>query len=246
MRMHACTHTHTHTHTSMHTHTNFKKSTTKITPLWFIFSMAKARLRIPNSKANPFTCETRASWPTLTPTSAQRTRITAHSNPRSWRRTPRRTIPPTGSVRSTPKPGDTVWNTSECVGFTVLQFYTSFFSFVLFCSVFSSYGMHLSDIQWLCQFLIKINVSYVKDLAEKVFVCFYPSLCQFWVKIITVINRVCACIRTSAEDDNFPREGRGMCVPNDLIWEFLCFGLSDITLFQVILGLLGISVRSML
>ena len=39
-----------------------------------------------------------------------------------------------------------------------------------------------------------------------------------------------------------------MCVPNDfhLIWEFLCFGLSEKALFQVILGLLGISIRSVL
>ena len=34
--------------------------------------------------------------------------------------------------------------------------------------------------------------------------------------------------------------GWGMCVHN-FIWEFLCFGLSDITLFQVILGLPGIN-----
>ena len=52
---------------------------------------------------------------------------------------------------------------------------------------------------------------------------------------------MCACIRTSAEDDNFLREGGGCVIPNDLSF---CFGLSDITLFQVILGLLGI--RSML
>ena len=37
-----------------------------------------------------------------------------------------------------------------------------------------------------------------------------------------------------------------MCVPHDFIGEFLCFGLSEMTLFQVILGLLGISIRSML
>ena len=40
---------------------------------------------------------------------------------------------------------------------------------------------------------------------------FYPRLCQFFMKTITVINRVCACVRTFAEDDNFPREGGG-CV----------------------------------
>ena len=59
------------------------------------------------------------------------------------------------------------------------------------------------------------------------------------MKIIPVINY--ACIRTSAEDDNFPREGGGyVCVHNDfyLIWEFLCFGLSEKALSHVILGLL--------
>ena len=36
--------------------------------------------------------------------------------------------------------------------------------------------------------------------------CFYPWLCQFLMKIIPVINWVCACIKTSVEDDNFLRE----------------------------------------
>ena len=40
---------------------------------------------------------------------------------------------------------------------------------------------------------------------------FYPRLCQFLMKIIPVNNRVCACARKSAEDDNFPRED-GECV----------------------------------
>ena len=40
---------------------------------------------------------------------------------------------------------------------------------------------------------------------------FYPRLCQFWMKIIPVINWVCACVKTSVEDDNFLREGWG-CV----------------------------------
>ena len=40
----------------------------------------------------------------------------------------------------------------------------------------------------------------------------------------------------------FQKGGGGMmCVPNDFIWEVLCFGLSDVTLFQMSLGLLGIS-----
>ena len=40
---------------------------------------------------------------------------------------------------------------------------------------------------------------------------FCPRLCQFLMKIIPVISCVCACITTSAQDDNFPREGGG-CV----------------------------------
>ena len=36
---------------------------------------------------------------------------------------------------------------------------------------------------------------------------FYPLLCQFLMKIIPVINWVCACVKTSVEDDNFLREG---------------------------------------
>ena len=32
---------------------------------------------------------------------------------------------------------------------------------------------------------------------------FYPRLCRFLMKIITVINLVCACVKTSAEDDDF-------------------------------------------
>ena len=31
----------------------------------------------------------------------------------------------------------------------------------------------------------------------------YPLLCQFLMKIIIVINNVCACVKTSAEDDDF-------------------------------------------
>ena len=42
-----------------------------------------------------------------------------------------------------------------------------------------------------------------------------------------VIKRVCACVRTTVEDTNLPREGGGC--------ESFCFGLSEITLFQIIL-----------
>ena len=37
----------------------------------------------------------------------------------------------------------------------------------------------------------------------------YPLLCQFLMKIIIVINLVCACIKTSAEDDDFQSLSKG-------------------------------------
>ena len=47
-------------------------------------------------------------------------------------------------------------------------------------------------------------------------------LCQFLMKIILVINWMCACAKTSVEDDNFLRDGwgGGGGEPNDfyLIW----------------------------
>ena len=60
------------------------------------------------------------------------------------------------------------------------------------------------------------------------------------MKSIPVINWVCACVKTSVEDDNFLREG-WVCV-NLVIFiyfeSFLHFGLTEKALFQVILGLL--------
>ena len=64
--------------------------------------------------------------------------------------------------------------------------------------------------------------------------------CQFLIKLIPIINCVYACVRTSAEDGNFPREG-GRCV---YLIIFVCFALPEKALFQVIFGLLGISIRS--
>ena len=63
---------------------------------------------------------------------------------------------------------------------------------------------------------------------------FYPQLCEFLMKIIPVIN----WMYTSAEDDNFLREGWGCVNLMIFIWEFLCFGLTEKALFQVILGFL--------
>ena len=40
---------------------------------------------------------------------------------------------------------------------------------------------------------------------------FYPRICQFLMKMIPVINWVCAGIKMSVEDDNFLTEGWG-CV----------------------------------
>ena len=67
---------------------------------------------------------------------------------------------------------------------------------------------------------------------------FYPRLCQFLMKIIPVINCVCACAKTSVEVDNFLREGWGCVNLMIFIWEFLRFGLTEKAWFQVILGLL--------
>ena len=38
---------------------------------------------------------------------------------------------------------------------------------------------------------------------------FYPLLCQVLKKIIMVINPVCACVKTSAEDGDFQRLSKG-------------------------------------
>ena len=65
----------------------------------------------------------------------------------------------------------------------------------------------------------------------------YSLLCQLLIKMIIVINPVCVCARMSAQDDDFQMENGGKCVPNDFVSEVLCFGLSDITLLWVSLGL---------
>ena len=62
-------------------------------------------------------------------------------------------------------------------------------------------------------------------------------LCQFLIKNIPVINWGCTCVKTFAED-NFLREGWGCVNLMIFICEFLCFGLTEKALFQVILGLL--------
>ena len=85
----------------------------------------------------------------------------------------------------------------------------------------------------------------------------YLLLCQFLTKFIIVINLVCACVKTSAEDNDFQRLSKGerdrggggregeregererekgrerecVCVLD--IERFLCFGLS----YNIILG----------
>ena len=62
-------------------------------------------------------------------------------------------------------------------------------------------------------------------------------LCQFLIKNIPVINWGCTCVKTFAED-NFLREGWGCVNLMIFVWEFLCFGLTEKALFQVILSLL--------
>ena len=52
---------------------------------------------------------------------------------------------------------------------------------------------------------------------------FYPLLCQFLMNIVIVINPVCTCVRTSAEDDDFKDfqtgggGGGGMCISDVFI-----------------------------
>ena len=61
---------------------------------------------------------------------------------------------------------------------------------------------------------------------------FYPLLCQFLMKIITVITPVCTCIRISAEQEDFQRFlgwGVRMCVSND----FISFAGSHVLVCQV-------------
>ena len=65
------------------------------------------------------------------------------------------------------------------------------------------------------------------------------------MKIIPVINCVCAWVRTSAED-NFPRKGEGNVYLIILFESFYVLVCQKKTLFQVIWGLLGISIRSIL
>ena len=38
---------------------------------------------------------------------------------------------------------------------------------------------------------------------------FFPLLCQLFMKIVTVINPACACVRMSAEEDDFHRLSKG-------------------------------------
>ena len=77
-----------------------------------------------------------------------------------------------------------------------------------------------------------------EQIQTVIMLCFYPQLCQFLMKIIPVINWRRACIKMSAEDDNFLREGWRCVNLMIFIWELLCFGLTEKALFQVILGLL--------
>ena len=62
---------------------------------------------------------------------------------------------------------------------------------------------------------------------------FYSLLCQILTKIIKVTNLVCACVKTSAEDDDFQR-GEG-------VFERFYVLVCHITLVRVSFGQLGIS-----
>ena len=49
---------------------------------------------------------------------------------------------------------------------------------------------------------------------------FCPWLCQFVMKMIPVTNWMCACVKTSVEDDNFLTEGWGSVNLMIFIWDF--------------------------
>ena len=51
------------------------------------------------------------------------------------------------------------------------------------------------------------------------------------MKIMPVISGVCACVRTSAEDDNFPTEGVGR-VYLVILFNLSFYGLSEKIIFQ--------------
>ena len=58
-----------------------------------------------------------------------------------------------------------------------------------------------------------------------------PLLCQFLMKIIIVINLVCACIKTSAEEDDFSKSLKGgggerereRETERERVWVSVCF-----------------------
>ena len=68
---------------------------------------------------------------------------------------------------------------------------------------------------------------------------------QEQMKITSVVICVYARVKTSTGDDNLPREGGG-CMYLMIWFKSFWFGLSEKALFQVIFGLLGVSIRSFL
>ena len=54
-----------------------------------------------------------------------------------------------------------------------------------------------------------------KQIQTVVKPCFCPLLCQFLMSVIIVISPAHACVRMSAEEDDFQREGGGMCASDD-------------------------------
>ena len=53
------------------------------------------------------------------------------------------------------------------------------------------------------------DVYYLKQIQTVIRPPSYPLLCQFLMKIIKVITPVCACVKTSAEDDDFQSLSKG-------------------------------------
>ena len=71
---------------------------------------------------------------------------------------------------------------------------------------------------------------------------FYPRICKF---LVYVINSVCACVRTSAEDGNFPREGGG-CMYLMILFESFMFWFVRENIIPGTFGFAGYYIRSAL
>ena len=72
--------------------------------------------------------------------------------------------------------------------------------------------LHIQDTTLIADAAAGVEDVYsLKQIQTVVRPCFYPLLCQFLMKIIIVINFVCVCVRTSAEDEDFQKLSEARC-----------------------------------